>query len=463
MKTECGVLGIWSPEKKKVSSISPLLMNLQHRGQDSCGIGWYNEEDRKVEVKHALGKVENLIRIENNEKAQLFIGHTRYTTSSKGKSLLNSAHPIKGIYRDSEYAFVFNGNIPKTENDTEFIINFLKKCEDKYNFKEAITKFMKTVDRAYNIIFIYQNQLLVIRDPYGTRPIHICVVPDGTILISSETCVFDSFNKEYDCFTTEIKPGNITLIHDGYIRNEEVLKLSNTAFCLFEYIYFMKDNSASNIPGKSVGEMRNLFGVELARQEKTDAVVNDNIILTPSNTVVSGIPNTANDYARGYATEMGYPYLQVIQKVSNSMRTFIEPSKEERTEASNKKYNYLESEIKGKNVILVDDSIVRGITIENIARKIRTFNPLSIHIRVGCPPIINTCNLGVDMSKKEELIKNCHLDIESIRETIGVDSLIYLKLENINEVVNLSNFCSGCMNGNFNGCPDANFPKHLDW
>jgi len=463
MKTECGVLGVWTPEKENVNCISPLLINLQHRGQDSCGIGWYNKDTNEINVRHALGRVENLLDLENEEKSQLFIGHTRYTTSSKGKSLIESAHPIKGIYQDSEYAFVFNGNIPKTENDTEFIVNFLKKCETKHQFNEAIKKFMKSVDRAYNIIFIYQNQLWVIRDPYGTRPVHICVVPDGTVLVSSETCVFDSFYAECKCFTTEIKPGNCTIVREGYIRNDKIIQLTNSAFCLFEYIYFMKDQSASNIPGKSVGEMRYLFGVELARQEKTDAVENNNAILTPMNTVVSGIPNTANDYARGYAAEMGYPYLQVIQKVSNSMRTFIEPSKEERTKASNKKYNYLESEIKDKNIILVDDSIVRGITIENIARKIRSFSPKSVHIRVGCPPIINTCNLGVDMSKKEELIKNSHLDIESIRDSIGVDSLIYLKLENINEVVNLSNFCSGCMNGNFNGCPDANFPKYLDW
>ena len=463
MKTECGVLGVWTPKAENINCSKLLLIYLQHRGQDSCGVGWYNTKNNSVDVLHSLGKVENLIdkNVNINNESQLFIGHTRYTTSSKDKSLLDSAHPIKGRFRGQDYAFVFNGNIPQSDNDTEFIVKFLKNVEESKDFSGAIEHFIKRVDRAYNIIFIYDNKLWVVRDPYGTRPLHLCVIPDGTIVVASETCVFDKYNNSgsKDSFITEIKAGNYTLIENGYIKNIDVVKLKNTAFCLFEYIYFMKQKSQSKISGKSVGEMRYLLGVELAKQEKTDS----NELVDKDNIIVSGIPNTANDYARGYADEMGYEYSQIIQKVSNSMRTFIEPSKEQREKASLKKYHYLENEIRGKHIILVDDSIVRGITIENIARKIRSFEPLGVHIRVGCPPITNTCNLGVDMSKREELIINTHLDIESIRDTIGVDSLIYLRLENINEVMNLSNFCTGCMNGNFNGSPDANYPKYLEW
>ena len=166
-----------------------------------------------------------------------------------------------------------------------------------------------------------------------------------------------------------------------------------------------------------------------------------------------------NDYAIGYANENGIEFVQAVKKQESSLRTFIEPTQEERAAASRKKYIYDESLIKNKHVIFVDDSIVRGITIKNIGEKIREYGPKSIHIRVGCPAIMNTCNLGVDMSSEAELIANQHLDTESIRDTLGVDSLIYLKLENINEVINLSNFCSGCMNGNYNGCNS----RDLEW
>lgn len=458
MKTECGVLGVWTPKLEMVNVIKPLLLKLQHRGQDSCGIGYIEAESNKIRVQKCLGRVDNLIDSDIQDNSQYFIGHTRYTTSSKDKSLLDSAHPILGNYRNDEFCFVFNGNIPDVDNDTEYIQNFFRDSK-RQNFTDVIRDFVKVTPRAYNIIFIYDNKLWIVRDPYGTRPLSILIAVDGTVIISSETCVFDEFNKldSNNGFVTDIKAGHLTIVNNGYIQNNDILKLDNTAFCLFEYIYFMKPSSNSMIPGKSVAETRNLFGRELAKQERENK--EHDFKFTESDTIVTSIPNTANDYAKGYASEMGLNYSQVITKQHSSLRTFIEPTQAERNAASQKKYIYNSEAIRGKNIILVDDSIVRGITIHNISKKIRSFEPKSIHIRVGCPPIINTCNLGVDMSSEAELIANQHLDIESIRDTMSVDSLIYLKLENINEVVNLSNFCTGCMNGNYNACHS----KNLEW
>jgi len=458
MKTECGVLGVWTPQLEMVNLIKPFLLKLQHRGQDSCGIGYLTSDSSKIEIKKYLGKVDNLINIDNVDESQYFIGHTRYTTSSKERSLLESAHPISGNFKGKDFAFVFNGNIPDVENDTEYIRDFFANSE-LITFYETLTAFVNKVSRAYNIVFLYDKKLWITRDTYGTRPLSIWIGGDGTIVTASETCVFDELKEINSGFTTEIQPGNITVVNNGYIKNYEVKKMNNTAFCLFEYIYFMKPTSESMIKGKTVGETRNLFGIELAKQEAREA----REAFNPDDTVVSSIPNTANDYARGYAIEMGIPYVQVIKKRSSSMRTFIEPSQIDRITASEQKYIYDSSGIKGKNVILVDDSIVRGITIKNISDKLREFEPKSIHIRVGCPPITNTCNLGVDMSSHDELIANRHLDTESIRDTMGVDSLIYLKLENINEVINLSNFCSGCMNGNYNSCENCETSKNIDW
>lgn len=454
MKTECGVLGLWTPKLEMVNVIKPLLLKLQHRGQDSCGIGYIENESGEIKVQKALGKVDNLIGSSVSHEAQYFIGHTRYTTSSKEKSLIDSAHPIIGSFKGNSFTFVFNGNIPNVENDTEFIIKFFSDTV-KTTFIDALKDFIKQVPRAYNIIFIYDTKLWVIRDPYGTRPLNIMIAIDGSVFIASETCVFDTLPDKQMNFTTDIKPGHITKVENGYIQNIEALKLPNTAFCLFEYIYFMKPDSNSQEQKKSVGEIRQLFGKQLAIQELTSK----NEVFDRKNTIVTSIPNTANDYAMGYAQEMGLEFVPALKKQNSSLRTFIEPTQAERTAASRKKYIYDEGLIKNKHVILVDDSIVRGVTIKNIAEKIREYGPKSIHIRVGCPPIINTCNLGVDMSSEEELIANQHLDTESIRDTLGVDSLIYLKLENINEAVNLSNFCSGCMNGNYNKCNSLD----LEW
>lgn len=456
MKTECGVLGVWTPKLEMVNLVKPLLLKLQHRGQDSSGIGYIENESGEIKVQKALGKVENLIESNVAHESQYFIGHTRYTTSSKEKSLIDSAHPIIGTYNGENFTFVFNGNIPNVENDTEYIRDFFRDTK-KTNFCDTLRDFIKRVPRAYNIIFIYDSKLWIIRDSYGTRPLNIMIALDGTVIISSETCVFDTLPDKQMNFTIDIKPGHITKVENGYIQNIEVVKLPHTAFCLFEYIYFMKPGSNSQEPKKSVGDIRRLFGKQLAIQELENP--GDFNPKNSNDTIVTSIPNTANDYAIGYAKEMGLEFVPAVKKQESSLRTFIEPTQKERAAASRKKYIYDESLIKNKHVILVDDSIVRGITIKNIGEKIREYGPKSIHIRVGCPAIMNTCNLGVDMSSEAELIANQHLDTESIRDTLGVDSLIYLKLENINEVINLSNFCSGCMNGNYNGCNS----RDLEW
>ena len=154
MKTECGVLGVWTPQLEMVNLIKPFLLKLQHRGQDSCGIGYLTSDSSKIEIKKYLGKVDNLINIDNVDESQYFIGHTRYTTSSKEKSLIDSAHPIIGSFKGVNFSFVFNGNIPDVENDTEFIKNFFRDTE-KTTFIDTLKDFIKRVPRAYNIILIY--------------------------------------------------------------------------------------------------------------------------------------------------------------------------------------------------------------------------------------------------------------------------------------------------------------------
>ena len=456
MKTECGVLMMYSPKiLLEVKNIISLLKKLQHRGQDSSGIGYY--ANNNILTLKSLGIVDNLekeyLNSNSTDNSNIFLGHTRYATSSKTENKLNSAYPQIGKFQGFPFAFVFNGNIPQTHCDADLINREISNSREQ-TFKDALIKFMKKYDRAYNLIFIFKGDIYVLRDPYGTRPLSIAIYDNETIIVSSETIVFDEipilYPKYKILFKTTIHPGTLNVISNGHINTENVVKFKNKAHCLFEFIYFM--DKCSEVKGKSIGEYRYLFGKQIALQEQ-----NNSIDIEKKNVIVCGIPNTAIEYGIGYAEEMGYKYLQVIQKNKTSQRTFIEENNATRIDASNKKYIYNGEEIKDKHVILVDDSIVRGITIKNIVKKIRDCNPKSIHIRVGCPAIINTCSFGVDIPTQSELVRNNHLDIESITQFLGVDSLLYLSLENINEVLKLNNFCSGCMNGNYND------NKLLEW
>lgn len=469
MKTECGVLMFHNPNNKlEGENIIKLLKKLQHRGQDSSGIGYYYNESLKT-IK-ALGKVENLEKeflkpdTKRIKKSNTFIGHTRYATSNKTENKLNTAYPILGRFKDFPFAFVFNGNIPDTNCDAELITNTI--ADNTHStFEEALIDFMNKYKRAYNLIFMYKGVIYTLRDPYGTRPLSIAVYDNSSIVVASETIVFDEIKSVYPeynlLFSTTIHPGTINVISDGHINTLDVVKLKNKAHCLFEFIYFM--DKKSELKSKTVGTYRYLFGKKMAIQENEYNIIDNQqkqiqlLNREKSEVVVCGIPNTAIEYGVGYAEELGYTYSQVIQKNKSSQRTFIEEDNKSRNAASLKKYIYNCDEIMNKHIILVDDSIVRGITIKNIVKKIRECNPKSIHIRVGCPAIINTCSFGVDIPTQSELVRNNHLDVESVRDYFEIESLIYLSLENINDVLPLNNFCSGCMNGNYNET------RELDW
>lgn len=454
--------------KLEGENIIKLLKKLQHRGQDSSGIGYYHNDSIKT-VK-ALGKVENLEKeflnsnVERIKKSNTFIGHTRYATSNKSENKLDAAYPITGDFKGFPFAFVFNGNVPETDCDAELIANAITNNTDS-TFEEALIDFMKKYKRAYNLIFLYKGVIYTVRDPYGTRPLSIAVYDNSSIVVASETVLFDeikSLYPEYNLlFSTTIHPGTINIISEGHIKTRDVVKLKNKAHCLFEFIYFM--DKKSELKGKTVGIYRYLFGKKMATQDIEESKKNENKLKLEllnrdkSDIIVCGIPNTAIEYGLGYAEELEYTYSQVIQKNKSSQRTFIEEDNKSRNSASLKKYIYNCDEIRDKHIILVDDSIVRGITIKNIVQKIRDCNPKSIHIRVGCPAIINTCSFGVDIPTQSELVRNNHLDVESVRDYFKIDSLMYLSLENINDVLPLNNFCSGCMNGNYNET------KEIDW
>lgn len=449
MKTECGVLGYFSKNNMSDSGFKFLLKNLQHRGQDSCGIAWY--ENNEIKCQKKVGHVKKLIEEPLDIIKNIFIGHTRYITANKNINKLESAHPILSKFKSTQFAFVYNGNIPTTENDIEYILNYFKTNMDK-SFESCLVNFIKLNKRAFNIIFLYNNKFYIIRDRYGTRPLNI-LIDEKLAIVSSETCIAgNDYNfKSIDAGTLTI----VQFIDDKLdVETRHVIESSNLAKCLFEYIYFMDKRSIQN--DITIAEYRILLGKLIAVQERESNCMALSKC-DKNNVIVCGIPNSAIEYGKGYADCMKFNYNQFITKNIKILRTFIGDSQEKREYDSNAKYIFNTSMIKGKDIVIVDDSIVRGITIRNIINRLKSYNPNSIHIRVGCPPIINTCNLGVDIPNINDLVRNHHLDVESLQKEYDVESLIYLNLEKINKILPLQSFCTGCMDGNYSN------DKILDW
>jgi amidophosphoribosyltransferase len=420
------------------------LEALQHRGQDSCGISYIERVTKKIITTKTIGLVSELYPLLDHSESSIYIGHTRYSTithKEKENDLLR-AHPILSTFNGIEYAFVFNGNIPLTNDsqpDTIYITETMTEFQNKgLSFYESVKRFIQDVPRAYNIIFLFQEMLYIIRDSYGTRPLIIGKYGNKYMIASESVAI----PKEYKM--NDVRSGNLIMMGHKNIEIEEITNLKFKAHCLFEYIYFMnKDSRTDTI---NIGDLRKSMGKALAVQEKEKEkeIRNDN------NYLVIGIPNSAIESAMGYAEEMNYEYQQYITRNANINRTFILKDNKERDRISKKKYGYQSEFIKDRNIIIVDDSIVRGITIINIITECRKAGANEIHIRIPSPPIKDVCHYGVDIPNPIELIVNRYLDIESIAESLNVDSLMYLKLENYDSIINLSQYCTGCMNSNYN-------------
>jgi amidophosphoribosyltransferase len=445
MNTECGVLAFINLESCEKTLLSndfvKFLELLQHRGQDSCGISYVEQVTKKIITTKSTGLISELYPKLDHSESNIFIGHTRYSTlkhKEKDTDLLR-AHPIVSTFNGIDYAFVFNGNIPLTNDskpDTIFITDTMNDFQNKgLSFYESVKRFIQDVPRAYNIIFLFQEMLYIIRDPYGTRP--LIIGKNGSkYMISSESVAIP---KNYQL--NDIRSGNLIMMGHTNIEIEEIVQLKFKAHCLFEYIYFMnKDSQTETV---NISDLRKSMGKALAIQEKEHRNANANYL-------VIGIPNSAIESAKGYAEEMNYEYQQYITRNANINRTFILKDNKERDRMSKKKYSYQSEFIKDRNIIIVDDSIVRGITIKNIVAECRNSGAHEIHIRIPSPPIKDVCHYGVDIPDPIELIVNRYLDIESIAESLKVDSLMYLKLDNFDSIINLSHYCTGCMNSNYN-------------
>ena len=376
------------------------------------------------------------------------IGHVRYSTT--GTSTKENAQPIVIRHKKGNLAVAHNGNITNalelkqqleddgaiftTTSDTEVICHIIVKERLKAkSTEEAILNTMKILKGAYSLVIMSPQKLIAVRDPQGFRPLCMGKLGDD-IIFASESCALDICGAE---FIRDVKPGEIVVVKDGEITSIEYDYKEIKGMCVFEYIYFARPDSI--LDGMSVHKFRENAGRCLAKQMPVDA------------DIVAAVPDSGVDAALGYSKESKIPYDLVFTKSKYIGRTFIQNTQNKRKKLVALKLNPLKNSIKGKKIVLIDDSIVRGTTLTGIIKTLRRAGAKEVHLRIAAPPFVDICYFGTDIDDKNSLIAN-NRTVEEIRKIIDADTLEYLSLENLKEIVKASNmedFCVGCFTGKY--------------
>lgn len=448
---ECGVFGIFENKTSYVAhSVYLALYALQHRGQESCGIA---VNDDGVFTHHkGDGLVPDVFtqdKLDRLGMGNMAIGHVRYSTTG-GKSI-NNIQPLVIRHIKGNLAVAHNGNLVNAADirkkfelgggifhgtsDTESIAYSIvsNRLESK-NTEEAIEKAMYSIKGAYSCIVMTATKLIAFRDPNGFRPLCIGKTKDGAWCVSSESCALDTLGAE---FVRDVLPGEIVVIDMQGLHSIKTHCKNKGTVCVFEYIYFARPDSV--IDGASVERARMRAGAFLAKESPVDA------------DIVIGVPDSGLDAALGYANESGIPYGIGFMKNRYIGRSFIQPTQSQRNDAVRIKLNVIKENIKGKRVIMIDDSIVRGTTCSRIVNLLREAGAKEVHMRVSSPPFKNPCYFGTDVDSQKNLIA-CKFDtVEEIAKEIGVDSLAYLSLDATHKLADHATvgFCDGCFTGNY--------------
>ena len=445
---ECGVFGAYNTKGEDIASwIYYGLFSLQHRGQESCGIAV--SENRDIRYYKDMGLVNEVFTPENLDKlhGDIAIGHVRYSTA--GSSVRANAQPLVTKYVKGPLAIAHNGNLVnavdlreelekngaifQTTIDSEVIAYLVAKervhCP---SVEEAVSRAMPHIKGAYSLLVMSPRKLIAARDPYGFKP--LCIGKrDDTWVVASETCALDTVGAE---FIRDVEPGEIIVINEeGLASDRRYCNLAEkSGRCIFEYIYFARPDSV--IDGVSVFNSRIMAGKILAQTHPVEA------------DLVVGVPESGNDAAMGYALESGIPYGRAFVKNNYVGRTFIKPKQSMREQSVKIKLNVLKDAVKGKRIIMIDDSIVRGTTSGNIVQMLKNAGATEVHVRISSPPFKYPCYFGTDIPNRDQLIANHHT-VEEIGEMMGADSLGYLDLERMGEMVEGLKYCQACFNGDY--------------
>ena len=447
---ECGVFGVYSPDSYDVARMTYYgLFALQHRGQESCGI--VVNDDGVFQSYKDVGLVNDVFtpeRLSSLGSGNMAVGHVRYgTTGSNDRS---NAQPIVVNHIKGHMALAHNGNLVNsyelreklelegsifhTTSDTEVISYMITKERlTSGSIEEAVNRAMSKIDGAYSLVIMSPSKLIVARDEHGFRPLCYGQTEDGRYVAASESCALDAVNAS---FIRDVEPGEILVFDRNGVRSiRDHCGRQPRSLCVFEYIYFARPYSV--IDGCQVHTARMRAGAFLALEHPVQA------------DVVIGVPDSGIDAAIGYSRQSGIPYEIGFIKNKYIARTFIAPGQKSREDKVRIKLNPISEVVRGKRVVMIDDSIVRGTTSARIVKLLRSAGAAEVHMRVSAPPFLNPCYYGTDIDSRDNLIA-CRHTVEEIAQIIGVDSLGYLSVENTKALacgVHCKGYCTACFDG----------------
>lgn len=461
LKESCGLFGIWGNDNA-INNTYLGLYSLQHRGQESAGIA--SIQNDKIVYHKGMGLVQDVFRKENLERleSKYAIGHVRYSTT--GSSNILNAQPLVVDSPMSMIAIAHNGNLVNshairgdlekqgqffpifhTSTDTEIIL-YLISMHPKNRLKTAIKKTCNMIKGAFSLLILTPEYLIAIRDSNGFRPLSIGKL-NNSYVVSSETCAFDTIGAKYE---RDVEPGEAIYISNNGIEAERFApkKDCKPSFCMFEHVYFSRPDSIVN--NDTVQLLRKRLGKQLAKEHPVEA------------DVVTSIPDSGNAAALGFSEESKIPYEICFIRNHYVGRTFIQPVDTQRQTSIKIKISVVRETVKGKRVVVVDDSIVRGTTVKSRVQLLKDCGVKEVHLRASCPPIRHPCFYGIDFPTKKELIA-ANNTIDEIRKFVGADSLGYLSLDGMLSCTSnpKDQYCTACWSGKYPVEPDAAFTKHI--
>jgi amidophosphoribosyltransferase len=446
LREECGVFGIYDKVATNLSNLTYFgLVALQHRGQESAGIAI--RSGNAINYHKGMGLVQEVFDAQKlmGLAGDIAIGHVRYSTT--GESYITNAQPLVVRFRGGSIALAHNGNLVnayeirneleqngtifQTSIDSEVIANLIA-LEYDGDIKEAVLSAVKQVKGAYGLVVIFNDKLIGVRDPHGLRPLVMGKTETGYVL-ASETSALDVIGAK---FVRDIQKGEMVIIDDNGVETFVFDDTQRKSICAFEYVYFARPDSIMDT--KNVYNTRFTAGKILAKEHPVDA---DIVIAVPD----SGIPA-----AIGFANESGIPYEVGMIKNKYMGRTFIQPDQKTRELAVRLKLNVLKDNVKGKRVVMIDDSIVRGTTSKRIINMLREAGALEVHVRVSSPPVTHSCYFGIDTPSKKQLVGS-NMTVEEIRDLIGADSLGYISINGLVDSIGkgYERLCIACFNGEY--------------
>ena len=432
LNEECGVFGIWGhPQAAQVTYFG--LHSLQHRGQEGAGI--LTNDAGKLIRHRDTGLISEVFKNPANlEKltGQAAIGHVRYATA--GEASIDNIQPFRFKFYDMEFGLAHNGNLTNTKtlkkelehngaifsssSDTEILAHLIR-CSHNPSFMGKVKEALNTVKGGFAYLLMMEDKLIAALDPNGFRPLSIGKMANGAIVVSSETCAFEVVGAEW---IRDVKPGEVVIIDNSGIQYDTYTTDTQLAICSMEYIYFARPDS--NIHGVNVHTARKRMGAQLAREFKHEA------------DIVVGIPNSSLSAAMGFAEESGLPNEMGLIKNQYTQRTFIQPTQELREQGVRMKLSAVSGVVKGKRVVMIDDSIVRGTTSRRIVQLLKEAGATEVHVAIASPPLKYPCFYGIDIQTRRELIAANH-SVEETRQIIGADSLTYLSIDGLIDSIGL--------------------------